>query len=246
MAVHSRKAKAASEPLLFPVNDDVSLQVSPAGGVHGALIEAVPSTEDAASASVIVSPEHVIGMFTTAVAATGLSVGELQAVAFDAGVVSSPDAVSERLKVRKSTRVGRPTGDIVPYVVADSFGDSLEVAPIGSSGGSVLFRFMPADGSPVDVVVAPALLIMLFTMVHRSMNYREEELRELAVRSGNVPVAPVRASRAQRRATAKGSKRGGLISGGLISGGLTGMLGSTPAGTALGAPSPGVPSTFGR
>lgn len=241
MAIHSRKAKAASEPLLFPVNDDVSLQVSPAGGVHGALIEAVPSTEDAASASVIVSPEHVIGMFTTAVAATGLSVGELQAVAFDAGVVSSPNAVSERLKVRKSTRVGRPTGDIVPYVVADSFGDSLEVAPIGSSGGSVLFRFMPADGSPVDVVVAPALLIMLFTMVHRSMNYREEELRELAVRSGNVPVAPVRASRAQRRATAKGSK-----SGGLISGGLTGMLGSTPAGTALGAPSHGVPSTFGR
>lgn len=242
MAIHSRKAKAASEPLLFPVNDDVSLQVSPAGGsTHGALIEAIPSALDASSASVIVSPEHVIGLFTTAVAATSLSVGELQAVAFDAGVVSSPDAVSERLKVRKSTRVGRPTGDIVPYVVADSFGDSLEVAPIGSSGGSVLFRFMPADGSPVDVVVAPALLIMLFTMVHRSMNYREEELRELAVRSGNVPVAPVRASRAQRRATAKGSKRGGLISGG-----LTGMLGSTPAGTALGAPSPGVPSTFGR
>lgn len=242
MAIHSRKAKAASEPLLFPVNDDVSLQVSPAGGsTHGALIEAIPSALDASSASVIVSPEHVIGLFTTAVAATGLSVGELQAVAFDAGVVSSPDAVSERLKVRKSTRVGRPTGDIVPYVVADSFGDSLEVAPIGSSGGSVLFRFMPADGSPVDVVVAPALLIMLFTMVHRSMNYREEELRELAVRSGNVPVAPVRASRAQRRATARGVKRGGLISGG-----LTGMLGSTPAGTALGAPSPGVPSTFGR
>lgn len=242
MAIHSRKAKAASEPLLFPVNDDVSLQVSPAGGsTHGALIEAIPSALDASSASVIVSPEHVIGLFTTAVAATGLSVGELQAVAFDAGVVSSPDAVSERLKVRKSKRVGRPTGDIVPYVVTDSFGDSLEVAPIGSSGGSVLFRFMPADGSPIDVVVAPALLIMLFTMVHRSMNYREEELRELAVRSGNVPVAPVRASRAQRRATAKGAKRGGLISGG-----LTGMLGSAPAGTAFGAPSPGVPSTFGR
>lgn len=241
MAIHSRKAKAASEPLLFPVNDDVSLQVSPAGGVHGALIEAVPSTEDAASASVIVSPEHVIGMFTTAVAATGLSVGELQAVAFDAGVVSSPDAVSERLKVRKSTRVGRPTGDIVPYVVADSFGDSLEVAPIGSSGGSVLFRFMPADGSPVDVVVAPALLIMLFTMVHRSMNYREEELRELAVRSGNVPVAPVRASRAQRRATAKGSKRGGLISGG-----MGGMLGTASTGTAFNAQVTAVPSTFGR
>ena len=241
MAVHSRKAKAASEPLLFPVNDDVSLQVSPAGGVHGALIEAVPSAEDAASASVIVSPEHVIGMFTTAVAATGLSVGELQAIAFDAGVVSSPDAISEWLKVRKSTRVGRPTGDIVPYVVADSFGDSLKVAPIGSSGGSVLFRFMPADGSPVDVVVAPALLIMLFTMVHRSMNYREEELRELAVRSGNVPVAPVRASRAQRRVSSKGKKRGGLISGG-----LTGMLNSAPAGMALGAPSPGIPSTFGR
>lgn len=242
MAIHSRKAKAASEPLLFPVNDDVSLQVSPAGGsTHGALIEAIPSALDASSASVIVSPEHVIGLFTTAVATTGLSVGELQAVAFDAGVVSSPDAVSERLKVRKSTRVGRPTGDIVPYVVADSFGDSLEIAPIGSSGGSVLFRFMPADGSPVDVVVAPALLIMLFTMVHRSMNYREEELRELAVRSGNVPVAPVRASRAQRRATAKGAKRGGLISGG-----LTGMLNNAPAGTAFGAPSHGVPSTFGR
>lgn len=242
MAVHSRKAKAASEPLLFPVDDSVSLQVSPAGGsTHGALIEAIPSALDASSASVIVSPEHVIGLFTTAVAATGLSVGELQAVAFDTGVVSSPDAVSERLKVRKSTRVGRPTGDIVPYVVTDSFGDSLEIAPIGSSGGSVLFRFMPADGSPVDVVVAPALLIMLFTMVHRSMNYREEELRELAVRSGNVPVAPVRASRAQRRATARGVKRGGLISGG-----LTGMLGSTPAGTAFGAPSHGVPSTFGR
>lgn len=242
MAIHSRKAKAASEPLLFPVNDDVSLQVSPAGGVHGALIEAVPSTEDAASASVIVSPEHVIGMFTTAVAATGLSVGELQAVAFDAGVVSSPDAVSERLKVRKSTRVGRPTGDIVPYVVADSFGDSLKVAPTGTSGGNVLFRFMPADGSPIDVVVAPTLLIMLFTMVHRSMNYREEELRELAVRSGNVPVVPVRASRAQRRATAsKGKKRGGLISGG-----LTGILNNAPVGTAFGASSPGVPSTFGR
>ena len=241
MAIHSRKAKAASEPLLFPVNDDVSLQVSPAGGVHGALIEAVPSTEDAPSASVIVSPEHVIGMFTTAVAATGLSVGELQTVAFDAGVVSSPDAVSERLKVRKSKRVGRPTGDIVPYVVADSFGDSLKVAPVGSSGGNVLFQFIPADGSPIDVIVAPALLIMLFTMVHRSMNYREEELRELAVRSGNVPVAPVRASRAQRRATARGVKRGGLISGG-----LTGMLNNAPAGTAFGAPSPGVPSTFGR
>lgn len=241
MAVHSRKAKAASEPLLFPVDDTVSVQVSPAGGVHGALIEAVPSTEDAPSASVIVSPEHVIGMFTTAVAATGLSVGELQTVAFDAGAVSSPDAVSERLKVRKSKRVGRPTGDIVPYVVTDSFGDSLKVAPTGASGGNVLFQFTPADGSPIDVVVAPALLIMLFTMVHRSMNYREEELRELAVRSGNVPVAPVRGSRAQRRATARGVKRGGLISGG-----LTGMLGSTPAGTALGAPSPGVPSTFGR
>ena len=241
MAIHSRKAKAASEPLLFPVNDDVSLQVSPAGGVHGALIEAVPSAEDAASASVIVSPEHVIGMFTTAVAATGLSVGELQAVAFDAGVVSSPDAVSERLKVRKSSRVGRPTGDIVPYVVTDSFGDSLEVAPTGASGGNVLFRFAPVGGSRIDVIIEPALLIMLFTMVHRSMNYREEELRELAVRSGNVPVAPVRASRAQRRASSKGKKRGGLISGG-----LTGMLGSTPAGTALGAPSPGIPSTFGR
>lgn len=241
MAVHSRKAKAASEPLLFPVDDTVSVQVSPAGGVHGALIEAVPSTEDAPSASVIVSPEHVIGMFTTAVAATGLSVGELQTVAFDAGVVSSPDAVSERLKVRKSKRVGRPTGDIVPYVVADSFGDSLKVAPVGSSGGNVLFQFIPADGSPIDVIIAPALLIMLFTMVHRSMNYREEELRELAVRSGNVPVAPVRASRAQRRATAKSAKRGGLISGG-----LTGMLNNAPAGTAFGAPSPGVPSTFGR
>lgn len=241
MAIHSRKAKAASEPLVFPVDDTVSLQVSPAGGVHGALIEAVPSADDAESASVIVSPEHVIGMFTTAVAATGLSVGELQGIAFDAGVVSSPDAVSERLKVRKSSRVGRPTGDIVPYVVADSFGDSLEVAPIGSSGGSVLFRFMPADGSPVDVVVAPALLIMLFTMVHRSMNYREEELRELAVRSGNVPVAPVRASRAQRRATAKSARRGGLISGG-----LTGILNNAPAGTAFSASSPGVPSTFGR
>lgn len=241
MAVHSRKAKAASEPLLFPVNDDVSLQVSPAGGVHGALIEAVPSTEDAASASVIVSPEHVIGMFTTAVAATGLSVGELQAVAFDAGVVSSPDAVSERLKVRKSTRVGRPTGDIVPYVVTDSFGDSLEVAPTGTSGGSVLFRFVPVDGLPVDVIVEPALLIMLFTMVHRSMNYREEELRELAVRSGNVPVAPVRASRAQRRATAKSVKRGGLISGG-----MGGMLGTASTGTAFSAPAPVAPSTFGR
>ena len=242
MAIHSRKAKAASEPLLFPVNDDVSLQVSPAGGsTHGALIEAIPSALDASSASVIVSPEHVIGMFTTAVAATGLSVGELQTVAFDAGVVSSPDAVSERLKVRKSKRVGRPTGDIVPYVVADSFGDSLKVAPVGSSGGNVLFQFIPADGSPIDVIVAPALLIMLFTMVHRSMNYREEELRELAVRSGNVPVAPVRASRAQRRATARGVKRGGLISGG-----LTGMLNNAPAGTAFGAPSPGVPSTFGR
>lgn len=243
MAVHSRKAKAASEPLVFPVDDTMSLQVSPAGGsTHGALIEAIPSALDASSASVIVSPEHVIGMFTTAVAATGLSVGELQAIAFDAGVVSSPDAVSERLKVRKSTRVGRPTGDIMPYVMTDSFGDSLKVAPIGSSGGSVLFRFMPADGSPVDVAVAPTLLIMLFTMVHRSMNYREEELRELAVRYGNVPVAPVRASRAQRRATAgKGKKRGGLISGG-----LTGMLGSAPAGTALGDPSHGVPSTFGR
>lgn len=242
MAVHSRKAKAASEPLLFPVDDSVSLQVSPAdGSTHGALIEAIPSALDASSASVIVSPEHVIGMFTTAVAATGLSVGELQTVAFDAGVVSSPDAVSERLKVRKSKRVGRPTGDIVPYVVADSFSDSLKVAPVGSSGGNVLFQFIPADGSPIDVIVAPALLIMLFTMVHRSMNYREEELRELAVRSGNVPVAPVRASRAQRRATAKSAKRGGLISGG-----LTGMLNNAPAGTAFGAPSPGVPSTFGR
>lgn len=241
MAVHSRKAKAASEPLLFPVDDTMSLQVSPAGGVHGALIEAVPSAEDAESASVIVSPEHVIGMFTTAVAATGLSVGELQGIVFDAGVVSSPKAVSERLKVRKSTRVGRPTGDIVPYVVTDSFGDSLKVAPVGSSGGSVLFRFMPADGSPINVVVAPALLIMLFTMVHRSMNYREEELRELAVRSGNVPVAPVRASRAQRRSAGKGKKRGGLASGG-----LAGMLSSAPAGTAFSAPSPGMPSTFGR
>lgn len=241
MAVHSRKAKAASEPLVFPVDDTVSVQVSPAGGVHGALIEAVPSAEDTPSASVIVSPEHVIGMFTTAVAATGLSVGELQGIAFDAGVVSSPDAVSERLKVRKSARVGRPTGDIIPYVVTDSFGDSLKVAPVGSSGGSVLFRFVPADGAPVDVVVAPALLIMLFTMVHRSMNYSEEELRELAVRSGNVPVAPIRASRAQRRSAGKGKKRSGLISGG-----LTGMLNSAPAGTAFGAPSPGVPSTFGR
>lgn len=242
MAVHSRKAKTASEPLLFPVNDDVSLQVSPAGGsMHGALIEAVPSTEDTPSVSVIVSPEHVIGMFTTAVAATGLSVGELQAVAFDAGVVSSPDAVSERLKVRKSSRVGRPTGDIVPYVVADSFGDSLEVAPTGVSGGNVLFQFTPVDGSPIDVVVAPTLLIMLFTMVHRSMNYREEELRELAVRSGNVPVAPVRVSRAQRRASSTGKKRGGLISGG-----LAGMLNSAPVGTSFGVAAPVVPSTFGR
>lgn len=242
MSVHSRKAKAASEPLLFPVNDDMSLQVSPAGGsMHGALIEAILSALDASSASVIVSPEHVIGMFTTAVAATGLSVGELQAIAFDAGVVSSPDAVSERLNVRKSKRVGRPTGDIVPYVVMDSFGDSLEVAPTGASGGNVLFRFTPADGSLVDVIIEPALLIMLFTMVHRSMNYREEELRELAVRSGNVPVAPVRASRAQRRATAKSTRRGGLVSGG-----LAGMLDSAPAGTSFGAPSPGVPSTFGR
>lgn len=241
MAVHSRKAKAASEPLLFPVDDTVSVQVSPAGGVHGALIEAVPSAEDAASASVIVSPEHVIGMFTTAVAATGLSVGELQAVAFDAGVVSSPDAVSERLKVRKSTRVGRPTGDIVPYVVADSFGDSLKVSPTGASGGNVLFQFTPADGSPIDVVVAPTLLIMLFTMVHRSMNYREEELRELAVRSGNVPVAPVKVSRAQRRASSKGKKRGGLISGG-----MGGMLGTASTGTAFNAQVTAVPSTFGR
>lgn len=242
MAVHSRKAKAASEPLVFPVDDSVSVQVSPAGGsTHGALIEAIPSALDASSASVIVSPEHVIGLFTTAVAATGLSVGELQGIAFDAGVVSSPDAVSERLKVRKSSRVGRPTGDIVPYVVTDSFGDSLKVAPIGSSGGSVLFRFMPVDGSPIDVVVAPALLIMLFTMVHRSMNYREEELRELAVRSGNVPVAPVRASRAQRRASSKGKKRGGLISGG-----MGGMLGTASTGTAFSAPAPVAPSTFGR
>ena len=242
MAVHSRKAKAASEPLVFPVDDSVSVQVSPAGGsTHGALIEAIPSALDASSASVIVSPEHVIGLFTTAVAATGLSVGELQGIAFDAGVVSSPDAVSERLKVRKSSRVGRPTGDIVPYVVTDSFGDSLKVAPIGSSGGSVLFRFMPADGSPIDVVVAPALLIMLFTVVHRSMNYREEELRELAVRSGNVPVAPVRASRAQRRASSKGKKRGGLISGG-----MGGMLGTASTGTAFSAPAPVAPSTFGR
>lgn len=241
MAVHSRKAKAASEPLLFPVDDTVSVQVSPAGGVHGALIEAVPSAEDAESASVIVSPEHVIGMFTTAVAATGLSVGELQAVAFDAGVVSSPDAVSERLKVRKSTRVGRPTGDIVPYVVADSFGDSLKVSPTGASGGNVLFQFTPADGSPIDVVVAPTLLIMLFTMVHRSMNYREEELRELAVRSGNVPVAPVKVSRAQRRASSKGKKRGGLISGG-----MGGMLGTASTGTAFNAQVTAVPSTFGR
>lgn len=242
MAVHSRKAKAASEPLVFPVDDSVSVQVSPAGGsTHGALIEAIPSALDASSASVIVSPEHVIGLFTTAVAATGLSVGELQGIAFDAGVVSSPDAVSERLKVRKSSRVGRPTGDIVPYVVTDSFGDSLKVAPIGSSGGSVLFRFMPADGSPIDVVVAPALLIMLFTMVHRSMNYREEELRELAVRSGNVPVAPVKASRAQRRASSKGKKRGGLISGG-----MGGMLGTASTGTAFSAPAPVAPSTFGR
>ena len=91
------------------------------------------------------------------------------------------------------------------------------------------------------MIVEPALLIMLFTMVHRSMNYREEELRELAVRSGNVPVAPVRASRAQRRASSKGKKRDGLISGG-----LAGMLNNAPTSATFGAPAPIVPSTFGR
>lgn len=220
MSVHARKAKSAGEPLAIwldkPV-DGSEIHVSPiGGGKHGAYFEAFDPCmgDDVLAPSVAVPPEYIISVFTAGVAASGYTPMELQAIAFESGIVADADVVAERLRgVQRgvSRGVSRGVGGWnLPYVMEDPYGDKLIVDVAESSPGSVAFTFSPADGVPVRLVVPPDRFMVLFSAACRATNYTEEELRALAVRAGVVRQTIRPNNRALRRSRARSGGGGSL------------------------------------
>lgn len=212
MSVHARKAKSAGEPLAIWLDKPVGgseIHVSPiGGGKHGAYFEAFDPCmgDDVLAPSVAVPPEYIISVFTAGVAASGYTPMELQAIAFESGIVADADIVAERLRgVRRGVSRG-VGGWNLPYVMEDPYGDKLIVDVAESSPGSVAFTFSPADGVPVRLVVPPDRFMVLFSAACRATNYTEEELRALAVRAGVVRQTIRPKNRALRRSR---TRRGG-------------------------------------
>lgn len=212
MSVHARKAKSAGEPLAIWLDKPVGgseIHVSPiGGGKHGAYFEAFDPClgDDVVAPSVAVPPEYIISVFTAGVAASGYTPMELQAIAFESGIVADADVVAERLR-GVSRGVG---GWNLPYVMEDPYGDKLIVDVVESEPGKVGFTFSPADGVPVRLVVPPDRFMVLFSAACRATNYTEEELRALAVRAGVVRQTIRPNNRALRRSRARRGGGGSL------------------------------------
>ena len=235
MSVHARKAKSAGEPLAVWLDKPVGgseIHVSPiGGGKHGAYFEAFDPCmgDDVVAPSVAVPPEYIISVFTAGVAASGYTPMELQAIAFESGIVADADVVAERLRGSRGG-VGRGVGGWnLPYVMEDPYGDKLIVDVVESEPGKVGFTFSPADGVPVRLVVPPDRFMVLFSAACRATNYTEEELRALAVRAGGVRETIRTHNRALRRSRAR---RGG-----------GGFLSAAVAASGVGRGSSGVAST---
>lgn len=220
MSVHARKAKSAGEPLAIWLDKPVGgseIHVSPiGGGKHGAYFEAFDPClgDDVVAPSVAVPPEYIISVFTAGVAASGYTPMELQAIAFESGIVADADVVAERLRgVQRgvSRGVSRGVGGWnLPYVMEDPYGDKLIVDVVESEPGKVGFTFSPADGVPVRLVVPPDRFMVLFSAACRATNYTEEELRALAVRAGVVRQTIRPNNRALRRSRARRGGGGSL------------------------------------
>lgn len=216
MSVHARKAKSAGEPLAVwldkPV-DGSEIHVSPiGGGKHGAYFEAFDPCmgDDVVAPSVAVPPEYIISVFTAGVAASGYTPMELQAIAFESGIVADADVVAERLRGARQGVSRGVGGWNLPYVVEDPYGDKLIVDVVESEPGKVGFTFSPADGVPVRLVVPPDRFMVLFSAACRATNYTEEELRVLAVRAGVVRQTIRPNNRALRRSRARSGGGGSL------------------------------------
>lgn len=216
MSVHARKAKSAGEPLAIWLDKPVGgseIHVSPiGGGKHGAYFEAFDPCmgDDVLAPSVAVPPEYIISVFTAGVAASGYTPMELQAIAFESGIVADADTVAERLRgVQRGVSRG-VGGWNLPYVMEDPYGDKLIVDVAESSPSSVAFTFSPADGVPVRLVVPPDRFMVLFSAACRATNYTEEELRALAVRAGVVRQTIRPNNRAVRRSRARRGGGGSL------------------------------------
>lgn len=239
MSVHARKAKSAGEPLAIWLDKPAGgseIHVSPiGGGKHGAYFEAFdPCMGDVVVApSVAVPPEYIISVFTAGVAASGYTPMELQAIAFESGIVADADVVAERLRGARRG-VGRGVGGWnLPYIVEDPYGDKLIVDVVESEPGKVGFTFSPVDGVPVRLVVPPDRFMVLFSAACRATNYTEEELRVLAVRAGVVRQTIRPNNRALRRSRARSGGGGSLSP--AVSAATVGRGGSVAAATQRGS-----------
>lgn len=239
MSVHARKAKSAGEPLAVWLDKPVGgseIHVSPiGGGKHGAYFEAFDPClgDDVVAPSVAVPPEYIISVFTAGVAASGYTPMELQAIAFESGIVADADVVAERLRGARRG-VGRGVGGWnLPYVMEDPYGDKLIVDVVESEPGKVGFTFSPVDGVPVRLVVPPDRFMVLFSAACRATNYTEEELRALAVRAGVVRQTIRPNNRALRRSHARSGGGGSLSP--AVSAATVGRGGSVAAATQRGS-----------
>lgn len=216
MSVHARKAKSAGEPLAIWLDKPAGgseIHVSPiGGGKHGAYFEAFDPCmgDDVVAPSVAVPPEYIISVFTAGVAASGYTPMELQAIAFESGIVADADVVAERLRGARQGVSRGVGGWNLPYVVEDPYGDKLIVDVVESEPGKVGFTFSPVDGVPVRLVVPPDRFMVLFSAACRATNYTEEELRVLAVRAGVVRQTIRPNNRALRRSRARSGGGGSL------------------------------------
>ena len=216
MSVHARKAKSAGEPLAIWLDKPAGgseIHVSPiGGGKHGAYFEAFDPCmgDDVVAPSVAVPPEYIISVFTAGVAASGYTPMELQAIAFESGIVADADVVAERLRGARQGVSRGVGGWNLPYVVEDPYGDKLIVDVVESEPGKVGFTFSPADGVPVRLAVPPDRFMVLFSAACRATNYTEEELRALAVRAGVVKQTIRPNNRALRRSRARRGVDGSL------------------------------------
>lgn len=216
MSVHARKAKSAGEPLAIWLDKPAGgseIHVSPiGGGKHGAYFEAFDPCmgDDVVAPSVAVPPEYIISVFTAGVAASGYTPMELQAIAFESGIVADADVVAERLRGARQGVSRGVGGWNLPYVVEDPYGDKLIVDVVESEPGKVGFTFSPADGVPVRLVVPPDRFMALCGAACRATNYTEEELRVLAVRAGVVRQTIRPNNRALRRSRARSGGGGSL------------------------------------
>lgn len=212
------------------------IHVSPiGGGKHGAYFEAFDPClgDDVAAPSVAVPPEYIISVFTAGVAASGYTPMELQAIAFESGIVADADVVAERLRGARRG-VGRGVGGWnLPYVMEDPYGDKLIVDVVESEPGKVGFTFSPVDGVPVRLVVPPDRFMVLFSAACRATNYTEEELRALAVRAGVVRQTIRPNNRALRRSRARSGGGGSLSP--AVSAATVGRGGSVAAATQRGS-----------